>query len=89
MVGHDLKKSHKKTYDVDAKSLTLCVTDTCNVLDRAKCVIRTIILGDRPTARASLTQVRGAANALSLQCAAGGQSQGGMATNIGQYNRDL
>ncbi|KAF6239980.1 hypothetical protein HO173_001588 [Letharia columbiana] len=51
--------------------------------DKAECVVRTIVRGAGPTARASLAQVKRAAAALSLQCAAGGQSQGGIATNIG------
>lgn len=63
------------------------LADSFNALDRAECVIKTIIHGDRRTARASLYQVKSAAAALSLQCAAGGQSQGGIATNIGQSNR--
>ena len=54
---------------------------TC--LDKAECVIRTIIRGRSPSARASLQQVRNAANAMSLTCAAGSPSQGGIATNIG------
>ena len=61
------------------------LADSFNMLDRAECVIKTVIIHrDRPTARASLNQVRNAAAALSLQCAAGGQSQGGIVTNIGQ-----
>lgn len=62
------------------------IADSFNVLDRAECVVRTIIHGAGPTALASLSQVKSAANALSLQCAAGSQSQGGIATNIGQSN---
>lgn len=56
--------------------------------DKAECVVRTIVRGAGPTARASLAQVKRAAAALSLQCAAGGQSQGGIATNIGESGRD-
>ena len=56
--------------------------------DSAECVIRTFVHGDGPTARASLQQVKRAAAALSLECAAGGQSQGGIVTNIGQSHRD-
>lgn len=63
-------------------------TNFFNVLDRAECVIRTTIHGDSPTARASLNQVRRAAAALSLTCAAGAQSQGGIALGIGQSHRD-
>lgn len=59
------------------------------MLDRAECAVYTGILGGSRTARASLTQVKSAAAALSLQCAAGAQSQGGIATNIGQSNRGL
>lgn len=54
--------------------------------DRAECFFRAIISGDRPTARASLNQFKSAASALSLQCAASGQSQGGIARNIGGDN---
>lgn len=36
------------------------------------------------TSRASLMQVRQAANALILQCAAGSEPQGGLADNIGE-----
>ena len=61
--------------------------DFFNELDRAECGIQTVILGDSPTARASLFQVKSAAVALSLQCSAGGQRQGGIVTNIGQSKR--
>ena len=54
------------------------------MLDRAECAVRTVLLGDAPTARASLRQVKSAAAALSLRCVAGAESQGGIATNIGQ-----
>ena len=54
------------------------------MLDKAECAIRTVLQGDAPTARASLRQVKSAAAALSMQCVAGAESQGGIATNIGQ-----
>ena len=54
------------------------------VLDRAECYLQPIIVGDGNTARASLSQVKRAAGALSLRCAAGMESQGGIATNIGE-----
>ncbi|CAF9916553.1 hypothetical protein IMSHALPRED_003232 [Imshaugia aleurites] len=54
--------------------------------DKAECAIRTILHGDSPTALASFSQVKSAAAALNLQCAAGGQSQGGIITNIGGDN---
>lgn len=64
-------------------SFTAWIVDFFAWLDRAECAIRTVIRGDGPTARASLLQVKNAAAALSLQCAAGYPSQGGIATNIG------
>lgn len=68
-------------------SFAASTVDFCAWLDKAECAVRTVIRGDGPTARASLTQVKNAAAALSLQCAAGYPSQGGIATNIGQFNR--
>ena len=55
--------------------------------DRAECVIQVFLHGDALTARASLSQIKSAAMTLSLRCAAGGQSQGGIASNVGQSNR--
>lgn len=54
------------------------------MLDRAECVIQIFLHGDARTARASLSQIKSAAMTLSLRCAAGGQSQGGIATSVGQ-----
>ena len=59
------------------------------MLDKAECVVETIIQGDAPTARASLQQVKSAAAALSLTCVANDRSQGGIVTNIGQSNPRL
>ena len=54
--------------------------------DRALCYFQAIIIDDDARiARASLGQFRRAANALILECAAGGESQGGVAMNIGMY----
>jgi len=52
--------------------------------DKAECFFQTIIVGDDSTARASLNQVRSAANSLLVNCALGSQSQGGITTNIGK-----
>ena len=53
-------------------------------IDRGLCFFQVILVDDeKKTARASLGQVRRAASALILQCAAGGESVGGMAKNIG------
>ena len=52
--------------------------------DRGLCFFQTVLIDDqKQTARASLGQVRRAASALILQCAAGAESVGGMARNIG------
>ena len=68
--------------------LALQVADISDMLDRAECVVQPFLHGGARTARASLSQVKSAAIALSLRCAAGGQSQGGIVTNIGQSNID-
>ncbi len=59
-------------------------TDLSNVLDKGECFFKTVLQGPSSSAHASLLQVRRAAAALSLTCAAGGTSQGGIATNIGK-----
>ncbi|CAF9930849.1 hypothetical protein IMSHALPRED_008295 [Imshaugia aleurites] len=56
--------------------------------DRALCLFQTVIVDDEATtAQASLAQIRRAASALILQCAASGESQGGIAMNIGGDNK--
>ena len=56
------------------------------VLDRALCYFQPILVGDRAkVAHASLQNIRNAANALILQCAASTESSGGMASNIGMW----
>ena len=58
-----------------------------NTTDRALCFFQaTLIKDEARTARASLNQLRSAANALILRCAVNGESQGGIALNIGTYN---
>ena len=52
--------------------------------DRALCYFQAILVGDSPTAKASIDMIRRAAQALVLQCATGGESQGGIVTNIGK-----
>ena len=52
--------------------------------DRALCYFQAILVGDSTTARASIDMIRRAAQALVLQCATGGESQGGIVTNIGK-----
>lgn len=59
-------------------------TDTILLPDKAECFFQTINIGDNSTARASLNQVRSAANALLLRCAFDSPSQGGIITNIGK-----
>ena len=60
------------------------------LLDRAECFIQPVIREGGPTtARASLRQLKNAASSLNLLCAAAGVSQGGIATNIGQFHRNL
>lgn len=55
--------------------------------NRALCFFQTLIPDNEiKTAHASLGQIRRAASALILQCAAGGESQGGMASNIGMHS---
>ncbi|KAL9127270.1 MAG: hypothetical protein Q9175_007774, partial [Cornicularia normoerica] len=55
--------------------------------DRALCFFQVVIVDDEiKTARASLSQIRRAAAALILQCAAGAESRGGIASNIGGDN---
>lgn len=52
--------------------------------DRALCFFQaTLIRREARTAKASLGQLRRAASALILQCAANAESQGGLATNVG------
>lgn len=55
--------------------------------DRGLCYFQAILVADATTARASIGMLRRAAQALVLQCAAGGESQGGIVTNIGGDNR--
>ena len=53
--------------------------------DKGSCFFQTIIVDQNvKTARASLNQVRSAASALILRCAAGADSRGGIASNIGK-----
>lgn len=52
--------------------------------DRAECFFQPIIIGDGATARASLEQIRRAASAIFLKCAASDPSQGGIVKNIGK-----
>ena len=52
--------------------------------DRGLCYFQAILVGDSTTARASIDMIRRAAQSLVLQCAAGGESQGGIVTNIGK-----
>lgn len=53
-------------------------------LDRGLCFFQAVLIGDDTrTARASLNQIRQAADKLILDCAAGEVSQGGIALNIG------
>ena len=53
--------------------------------DRGLCFFQTLILDqDVQIAHASLYQVRQAANALILQCAASSDARGGLASNIGE-----
>lgn len=55
--------------------------------DRALCFFQVVIVDDEiKTARASLSQIRRAAAALILQCAAGAESRGGIASNIGKHS---
>lgn len=53
--------------------------------DKGLCYVQAILIGDHTTAKATLNMLRRAASALVLQCAASGESQGGIATAIGQY----
>ena len=55
--------------------------------DRAQCAVMATIDGGDRTARASLNQVKNAAHALSLRCAAGSEYTGSIATNIGKTLR--
>ena len=52
--------------------------------DRGLCYFQAILVGDSTTATASIDMIRRAAQSLVLQCAAGGESQGGIVTNIGK-----
>ena len=55
--------------------------------DRGLCFFQTLILDpDVEIAHASSYQVRQAANALILQCAANSESTGGIASNIGELS---
>ena len=55
----------------------------CCVSERAECYFQVINIGDGAIARASMSQVRSAANAMFIQCASNYPSQGGTAKNIG------
>ena len=57
--------------------------------DKAKCYFQTINIGDAPTARASLNQIRNAAAALFMKCAASDTFQGGIIKNIGNLRRSF
>ena len=57
------------------------------MLGKALCYIQPAIVGDGPTAHASLSQMRAAANRLILTCVADADSSGGIAINIGKYGR--
>lgn len=57
------------------------------MIDRARCYFQAINIGDGDTARASLNQVRSAANALYVRCATVYPSQGGIVKNIGMLSR--
>ena len=57
------------------------------MLGKALCYIQPAIVGDGPTAHASLSQMRAAANRLLLSCVADADSSGGIAINIGKYGR--
>ena len=51
---------------------------------RGLCYVQPILVGDQKTGKASINMIRRAAAAIILQCVATGDSQGGIATNIGQ-----
>ena len=57
--------------------------------NRGLCYFQSILVGDSTTARASLNMIRRAAQSLAFQCAAGGVSQGGIATNIGKADAEI
>ena len=60
-------------------------TDRVSMTDRALCFFQPVIVGGRVrVAYASLQNIRTAANSLILQCAAGENPQGGIASNIGK-----
>ena len=53
-------------------------------VDRGLCFFQVVLVDEeKQTARASLDQVLRAASALILRCAAGAESEGGVAKNIG------
>ena len=52
--------------------------------DRGSCYFQAVLIGDHKTAEATLNMLRRAAAALVVQCATGGTSQGGIATQIGK-----
>ncbi len=82
--GKSIMRSHRRKRQVISLLWASWRTDLSNVLDKAECFFQAVIQGPSTSAHASLLQVRRAAAALSLTCAAGGTSQGGIATNIGE-----
>ncbi len=76
IMGGTLKKGEKTP--------TRSLSDTLCIPDKAECFFQTINIGDGPTGRASLNQVRTAASALLLRCALNEPSQGGIVTRIGK-----
>ncbi|CAF9906187.1 hypothetical protein IMSHALPRED_004122 [Imshaugia aleurites] len=54
--------------------------------DRGVCFFQPIVIGDSPTGRATMSQIRSAASSLFLRCASSDPSQGGIVSNIGGDN---
>lgn len=54
------------------------------VSDRGVCFFQPIVIGDSPTGRATMSQIRSAASSLFLRCASSDPSQGGIVSNIGK-----
>ena len=55
-------------------------------IDRALCYFQPIVIGEGPTGKASFNQIRSAASALALRCAASTPSSGGIVRNFGTFS---
>ena len=65
-------------------NLDVRLAKSAGIPEKGLCYLEIINAKDGPTARASPTQIRGAANAIIMGCVADADSQGGIAVNFGE-----